>query len=155
MSTKQVLQLDDNGVFVGVTVADKSPLEKDVWLFPRNTIDHPVPDVPQGYIAVWNGSSFTYKKIEDKPYVTDPVPPAEVKSVTMRQARLALLQVGKLSEVETAIENLEEPSRTMAKIEWEYSQEVHRDKDLVKFLAPSLGLSEEDLNQLFTLAATK
>ena len=72
----------------------------------------------------------------------------------MRQARLALLQAGKLAMVDTAIAGLPEPDRTAAQIEWEYSQEVQRDKPFVLMLAPALGLSEEDLDSLFVLAST-
>jgi hypothetical protein len=74
--------------------------------------------------------------------------------VTMRQARLALLGAGKLSLVEAAIDALPEPPKTAAKIEWEYSQEVHRNKPFVQMLAQGLGLSQVELDQLFIAAAT-
>lgn len=80
-------------------------------------------------------------------------PAAPPKRVTMRQARLALHAAGLLHLVDAAIDNLEEPDKTTARIEWEYSQEVHRDKPLVAMLAPALGLSESDLDDLFTAAA--
>ena len=60
-----------------------------------------------------------------------------------------------LSSVEAAIDALPEPTRTEAKIEWEYSSEVQRHNGFVSDLAPMLGLSEADLDNLFTLAATK
>lgn len=82
---------------------------------------------------------------------TPPVAPP--KRVTMRQARLALHAAGLLHLVDAAIDNLEEPHKTAARIEWEYSQEVHRDKQLVVMLAPALGLSETDLDNLFIAAA--
>lgn len=84
----------------------------------------------------------------------EPPPPAIPNVVTMRQARLALLGAGKLQLVEAAIESLPEPPRTAAKIEWEYSQEVHRNKSFVQMLAQGLGLTETELDQLFTVAAT-
>lgn len=76
------------------------------------------------------------------------------QSVTMRQARLALHENGLLVQVDTAIESLEEPDRTEAKIEWEYATSVDRNKSLVEILGPALGLSEEELDDLFILAAT-
>jgi len=82
---------------------------------------------------------------------TPPVAPP--KRVTMRQARLALHAAGLLHLVDAAIDNLEEPDKTNARIEWEYSQEVHRDKPLVAMLAPALGLSETGLDNLFIAAA--
>lgn len=73
--------------------------------------------------------------------------------VTMRQARLALLSEGILSMVDDAIASLPSPQREAAQIEWQYSQEVHRDKELVLMLAPALNLSESQMDSLFELAA--
>lgn len=86
---------------------------------------------------------------------TEPAQPDDVvpKSVTMRQARLALLQAGLLDDVDVAIAALPSPQKDQAQIEWEYSQEVFRDKELVQILAPSLGLDDAALDQLFITAA--
>lgn len=74
------------------------------------------------------------------------------RSVTMRQARLALLGAGKLAAVESAIAALSEPAKTAALIEWEYSNEVHRHNGFVSQLAPLLGMSEAELDALFIAA---
>ncbi|WP_136414844.1 hypothetical protein [Herbaspirillum sp. ST 5-3] len=76
------------------------------------------------------------------------------RSVTMRQARRALFAAGLYDSVDAAIAAIEDPStRKAAQIEWEYSQEVHRDKDLVQMLAPALGLDDAALDQLFITAS--
>lgn len=69
--------------------------------------------------------------------------------VSMRQARLALLQSGLLSAVNAAIDAAE----TAVQIEWEYATEVQRDNALVQSLAASLNLTDAQLDGLFTLAA--
>ena len=74
--------------------------------------------------------------------------------VTMRQARLALLAAGKLAAVDAAIDALPEPAKSAARIEWEYSAEVHIDSGIVAALGPALGLSVEQIQTLFTEAAT-
>ena len=71
-------------------------------------------------------------------------------TVSMRQARLALLQSGLLEVVNQAIANGNEAD----KITWEYATEVQRSDSLVKNLASKLGLSEKDLDNLFLLAST-
>lgn len=76
--------------------------------------------------------------------------PAEV---TMRQARLALLAAGLLDDVETAIDAMEEPTQTAARIEWEYSNALQRDNALVAALGPALGLSTNAVDNLFRAAA--
>ena len=93
----------------------------------------------------------------DGEFIKPPQPEPEIQvpqSVTMRQARLALLQAGLLVNVEAAINSLPSPQKEAAQIEWEYSQEVQRDKELVALLAPALGLDDAQLDALFVLAAT-
>lgn len=72
------------------------------------------------------------------------------KSVTMRQARLALLQSGLLSQVNAAVASADEAT----KITWDYSSEVHRNHPFVATLAAALNLSDSQLDGLFTLAAS-
>ena len=83
--------------------------------------------------------------------------PAPVKptSVTMRQARLALLQAGYYSSVQTAINAIEDPVfRQESQIEWEYAATVDRVSPFTQGMATALGLSETDMDNLFTLAAS-
>lgn len=73
--------------------------------------------------------------------------------VTMRQARLALLGAGLLDQVETLLASLEGPEGQAARIEWDYSSEVHRHKPFVQSLGSQLGLDDEQLDQLFITAS--
>jgi len=73
--------------------------------------------------------------------------------VTMRQARLVLFGAGLLPQVEAAIDALTEPARTAARIEWDYSSEVHRNKPFVQALATAIGLTGAQLDALFIQAA--
>jgi len=66
---------------------------------------------------------------------------------------LALLAAGMLGDVATALEAMPEPQRSAAKIEWEYSQSVQRNKALVLALATALVLSDEQLDDLFVQAS--
>ena len=69
--------------------------------------------------------------------------------VTMRQARLALLQSGLLDTVETAITNGTDEAM---KIEWEYATDVRRDWASLIALTETLGMTAEQLDELFRLA---
>jgi len=74
--------------------------------------------------------------------------------VTPRQAKIALLQAGLLDDVEAAIESLEDPAlKRLAQIEWEYAQEVRRDWPLLVLLAGLIGLSDDQVDELFVVAA--
>jgi len=74
--------------------------------------------------------------------------------VTMRQARLALLQANLLPAVTGAINSLPSPQKEAASIEWEYSQTVERSRGFVLTLGAALGLTDLELDNLFTLAGT-
>ena len=76
-------------------------------------------------------------------------------TVTMRQARLALLDLDLLSSIDEAINAMPEPDKTKAKIEWEYAAVVERNSDWVSDLGQQLGLSDTQIDALFRLAATK
>jgi hypothetical protein len=73
-------------------------------------------------------------------------------SVTMRQARLALLGAGKLTAITAAMNALPEPTKSAALITWEYSTEVQRHNGLVSQMAPLLGMTEAQIDALFVAA---
>jgi hypothetical protein len=79
-------------------------------------------------------------------------PPGVPTSVTMRQARLALLGAGLLSGVDAAIASLPSPQKEAAQIEWGYASEVRRDNPLIGAMARALGMTEAQLDTLFTEA---
>ena len=80
----------------------------------------------------------------------DPITQAIPSVVTMRQARLALLQTGMLASVNAAVAAADEAT----KITWEFSSEVQRNNALVSTLGAALSLTSQQLDDLFTLAAT-
>lgn len=70
------------------------------------------------------------------------------KSITMRQARLYLLNLGLLDEVEVIV------SKNKAwQIEWEYANEVLRTNQLISALQQSLNLSDIDVDTMFIEAS--
>lgn len=155
MKTKIVLQLDDQGYFVGKTFADESPLEVGVWLMPRNTVEAEEPIIPEGMCAKWNGSSFDIVELPKKQNENfNTVELIKPSVVSMRQARKALFNAGKYSTIDDAINNLPEPQRTEAKIDWEYAQTVERSSSLVLQLSEMLGMTASEVDDLF-LAASK
>ena len=83
-------------------------------------------------------------------FLAPPVP----ASVTMRQARLALLQAGHLAAVTAALAATPGMAGEAARIEWEYASTLERDSPLVQAFAAQLGLTGGDLDALFTAAAT-
>ncbi|MEZ2293106.1 hypothetical protein [Variovorax sp. RCC_210] len=74
-------------------------------------------------------------------------------SVTMRQARLALLSAGKLAAVSAAINGLSSPQKEAAQIEWEFAATVDRASPFLANLAALLQLDDQALDDLFISAA--
>lgn len=70
-------------------------------------------------------------------------------SISMRQARLALLNVGLLEDIENAMVSMPRA----VQIEWEYASVIERNNPLISQIASSFGLSEEQLNDLFILGS--
>ena len=90
---------------------------------------------------LWDGETFN----------PPPAPPTPIpQSVTMRQARLALLGAGLLSTVQTAIAG----AGPAAAIEWDYATEVQRSAGLVPAMATALGLTDAQIDALFVTAST-
>ena len=79
----------------------------------------------------------------------EPAPPYVPASVTMRQARLAILGAGLLASVDAAIDSLPSPQKKVARIEWEYAVEVQRASGLVPMMVVALGLDDAALDALF------
>jgi len=72
--------------------------------------------------------------------------------VDMRQARLALLQSGHLSTVSNAIASMQGVDGDAARIEWEFAATVIRDDSLTQALISILGLTDLQVDELFTQA---
>ena len=77
----RVYQTNDEGVFVGYTVADESPLEPGVWLIPRGCIIEQPPTFGPPNRARWDKNKWIIEPIpEPEPVeegenviITDPV----------------------------------------------------------------------------------
>lgn len=76
----------------------------------------------------------------------------ERKPLSMRQTRLALLNAGLLSKVENAIAGLSEPAKSQVEIEWQYAKDVYRNDDWLIALAGELGLSDQEIDDMFYAA---
>ena len=95
----------------------------------------------------WGVRDYTPEEIEQRRLASVP------QSITPRQARLALLNAGLLSQTETAVEALESPAKEQVKIEWEYATSVERDSEWINQLGGALGLDSAGIDDLFVQAS--
>lgn len=78
----------------------------------------------------------------------------DIKDITPRQARQALVLSGiSLESIESAMDLLPEPMKSMAKIEWEYSTAFIRTNQLMDTMGAMLGLTVDQIDQLFIFGA--
>lgn len=84
-----------------------------------------------------------------RPYgLTLPLPETP-KSVSPYQARVALHAAGLLDAVEASITGADMPAR----IAWEYATVFERHSPFIVALAPMLGLTEQQIDELFLAAS--
>lgn len=69
--------------------------------------------------------------------------------VEMRQARRALARAGLLSLVDALVKTLDEEMQ----VEWEFALTVRRDHPIVALAKSSLGLTDEQIDDLFIVAS--
>ena len=136
--------IDAQHIYIGAVQIDPyGPL-------PHGTTTPP-PDTTGDEVVLWTGVDWVV--LPERPPLPEPAPPAVPPSVTMRQARLALLGAGLLASVDAAIDSLPRPQKEAAKIEWEYATEVQRSSGLVPMMVVALGLDDAALDALFIGAA--
>ena len=83
------------------------------------------------------------------PYIEPaPIPEPVPQVITMRQARLQLLKVEMLDDVE-ALVTLDRKNQ----IEWEYAHEVYRQSSLITSVKESMSLTDKQIDDMFITAS--
>lgn len=86
-----------------------------------------------------------------QPYTQIPTIP----SVTARQFRQALVLMGISTDtIEAALNSLPEPTKSLATIEWQYSNAFERNRPLVIEVGQMLGYTSDQLDAIWELAAS-
>lgn len=99
--------------------------------------------LPQGCVEITEAEAEVIRQAS----IPVPVIP---QVVSMRKARLALHQFGILDAIEASMATASKSDQ----IEWEYATEVVRTSPLVVNMVASLGLTEQQVDDLFALADT-
>lgn len=97
------------------------------------------------WVGLENSEYLIWLEAGNTPEPAD-IPPVVIPTLSMRQARLALLDAGLLDEVEAAITT---PSD---RIWWDYSTTVERNHPLVDAVLTALGKTETEIDVMFIAA---
>ena len=95
-------------------------------------------------MQLWRQSNDLFNYTSSQPPVTVP------RAVTPRQIRIALTHVGLRDTVESFVAQASRDVRDV----WEFSVEVQRNNPILLQMMPLLGLSNQQIDDLFILAST-
>lgn len=143
--TRTVPQLDSEGRFIGETVADESPLEPGVFLLPAGAVDAPLPVIPAGFFARWDGR-WVLTKIPG-PVEPEPVP-EELPVLTPAQFWMQLAIDGDEPAALAIIDTLPRPQQILAT----KAKDYRIDDPLLLQLAAALGKNESQIDAFFRRA---
>lgn len=96
----KVYQTDIDGVFVGITTADRDPLTPDTWLIPAGCVETAPPSTAEEQFARWDGSDWVVEDMPVEEPVEEPEPVAE--DIIVRGKRDALLTASDWTQVSDA-----------------------------------------------------
>ena len=100
---------------------------------------------PNSY-SVWNEDTKSW--IEDKTLKEEYEKSLIPKTITLRQARLYLLSINFLDDLENIINQ-----NRAYQIEWEYANQIERESPLVTILGQALNLDSDAIDSMFTEAS--
>lgn len=107
-------------------------------------------DIPNGF---WVREYYVRNLTQQEIINRQPKPP---DSCSPRQFRLALINSNiDINTIESMLNNISDPvAKKTAFIEWEYSIEIKRSHPLINSFAQQLGITEQQLDNIFILANT-
>ena len=134
------------------------PSSFDGWFV--DIVDDPLPDPnpakvvsEAGLVVDWlNGEPTQVRRTwAERDKTRDERVPSEI---TTWRFRSAIKLTGKYDAVLIVLAALEEPTKTVAFEQFEYSNTTERDHPLIEALGAQVGLNREQLDELFVLGAS-
>lgn len=158
---KIVYQTDSDGVFIGETVADESPLEPGVYLIPAGCIEVAPPAPVAGFKRVWNGAWVQVEILA--PVETPPQPPVIPELVSKLALVKAMREMGPDGQPATGATIWDSVKAAIAAAggdveeDWQLANFIPRHDPTINMLAAQLVPTDpprqQMLDALFTRAA--
>lgn len=119
----------------------------DVIIVTVDSEDYILSDLPNGLLSPEDVQNL--QLMLEATQNQQPITPTVPQQVSMRQARLALLNRELLDDVEAVIA----AAGRQAQIEWEYAATVDRNHAIIAIVQQQQGLTDSDIDELFINAA--
>lgn len=107
----------------------------------------------EGVIFVFQDTEETTAKEQYDSAHQDEIRARLPTTATPLQIRLALIKLGMLDTVQNFIAALEEPAKSIVLTEWEYALEIDKNSNSIQSLTAAMGLTTEQLDNIFVEAA--
>ena len=126
---------------------------RDDFTFDENTEIGLQVEPAQGfYLPKWDGMKWVegLTKEEIEALSIEIVP----EKISSRQLRSQLILQGfNLEAIEQALNQLPEPNRSLAKVDWEYATNFYRNNAMILAVGQLLNLTEEQIDNIFIQGA--
>lgn len=109
------------------------------------------PDLADGQLAQWTGRGWAV--LGERPTPPEPTPDSVPDLVTRAQGKAALIQAGLWDSVVAFVDAIEDPiQQALARVALDDTLEWRRDSPFLNAAAAALGLTSEQLDDLFRQA---
>lgn len=150
----QIYHYNQDGIYLGDSAADPSPLEPGVFLIPANATGTKPPSFKDGYLRRFVNGIWEEQYIEPIPEVVTPIEPEPPTNtvpqvVSKAQGLIALEMAGVLVSIEAYMQT----APRLEQLAWNNIQQFERQSPLLSTLCTNFDLSQEDVDNLFIAAS--
>lgn len=150
-----------NGDVAYVIESEVTPINGDWRLVVAPTIPYHSPTTQELVQTGWSLTDTTATPtfvVMERPFVgsnsstvafTPPITNIVPQTISLWSFRTMLLLRGLIDQVQSLIDNLPEPEKSVANIQWEYGNYIDRNHPLINQLGTQLGLTSEQIDNIF------